>query len=160
MKKISTLLLVGSFMIWIACNPSQKNESESQQVGHTSEAEHHEEHDHESSDALMLDNGKKWMVDEPTRLHVGNMEKAVGDPNAETGGIEFYRTLAGFLKENIGKLTAECSMTGPSHDELHKWLYPFIETTKEFSKAKNPEEALQSLNELKKSFSEFHEYFE
>lgn len=160
MKKLSTVLLLITFTSWIACNQAAKNESEGHQMEHKSDADHHEGHDHESSDALMLDHGKKWMVDEPTRMHVANMEKAVFDPASENANMEFYQTLAGFLKENIGKLTSDCSMTGQSHDELHKWLYPYIERTKAFSEAKNPEEASSSLMKVKESFTEFHEFFE
>jgi len=160
MKKLNYLLLLLAISSWTACNQAQKNESGDQQMEHASEADHHEGHDHEASDALMLDNGKKWMVDDPTRMHVANMEKAIQDPAAEKADMAFYQTLAGFLKENIGKLTADCSMTGQSHDELHKWLYPFIESTKEFSEAKNTEQASASLTKLKQSLTEFHEFFE
>ena len=160
MKKLSHFLLITVFSSWMACNQAEKNESEDHHMEHASEEVHHEGHDHESSDALMLDKGKKWMVDDPTRMHVSNMEKAIQDPAIEKADMQFYQSLAGFLKENIGKLTADCSMTGQSHDELHKWLYPFIESTKEFSEAKNTEQASASLTKLKQSLAKFHEFFE
>ena len=133
-------------------------------MNHASEAEHQAEHQAEqhqaSADVLSLDNGNKWLLDEPTRLHVGNMEKALQDPAGSSADMKYYITLSDFLKENIGKLTADCSMTGQSHEELHKWLIPYIEKTKEFSAAKNPEEAAAALSNLQESMNEFHRYFE
>jgi major membrane immunogen (membrane-anchored lipoprotein) len=158
MKKLSTLFLLMAITSWIACNQSQKNETTNPETEHASEADHHD--DHGSGDALMLDHGKKWQIDEATRMHVGNIEKAIQDPASGTGDMEFYQSLAGFLKENIAKLTADCTMTGEAHDELHKWLYTFIETSKELAAATDGKKADETAIKLKASIEEFHQFFE
>ena len=158
MKKLNYSLLLFSILISGACNQPTPQDNNSLQ--NSSEAESHGAHSQQTSNALILDHGKKWMVDEATRFHIGNMEKAIEDGAAEKGDMEFFRTLSSFLEENIGKLTADCSMTGAAHDELHKWLYPFIEATKEFSAAENPETAKAALENLKTSMKEYRNFFE
>ncbi|MCB0401771.1 MAG: hypothetical protein KDD41_06790 [Flavobacteriales bacterium] len=115
-----------------------------------SETEHHHEHE-----AIALNNGEKWKVDDNMMLFIRNMEKA-------TMGFEGtdYAALAVEIDENIRSLTSNCTMEGQAHDELHKWLVPFIGLSEAFDVAEEEAEQERIYMEIKAAFEEFNTYFE
>lgn len=50
-------------------------------------------------------------------------------------------------------------MKGTSHDELHKWLHPHLELTKELGEIKDAAKAKTIISELQGSYRNYHEYF-
>ena len=50
-------------------------------------------------------------------------------------------------------------MDGKAHDELHKWLLPYIEMVDKLNKSKNNDEALHTFEEIKASNKLFNIYF-
>jgi hypothetical protein len=50
-------------------------------------------------------------------------------------------------------------MTGKAHDELHKWLLPYIDLVGELEVAENEAEAAEFFEEIEQSFHTFNEYF-
>jgi hypothetical protein len=51
-------------------------------------------------------------------------------------------------------------MKGKAHDELHKWLLPYIDLAKELSEAKDETEASKRFENIKSSFITFNQYFQ
>ena len=51
-------------------------------------------------------------------------------------------------------------MEGQAHDELHKWLLPFIDLVKEFSESKSEQEFTTHCEKIKTTFIEFNKYFQ
>jgi hypothetical protein len=51
-------------------------------------------------------------------------------------------------------------MEGKAHDELHKWLLPYIDLVDKLNKSKNSDEALRTFEEIKASYKTFNIYFE
>jgi hypothetical protein len=47
-------------------------------------------------------------------------------------------------------------MKGQAHDELHKWLLPYIELADDFSK----DRSVEQFAEIQHSFTTFNQYFE
>lgn len=160
MKKVKTILILAGFSFFACNSTTQQDKSTDVQGEHSSEMNHQEEHNTTESARLKLDNGKKWLLDEPTRIHASNMEQLVSTDGSLNADMKYYSTLAGALKENIAKLTSDCSMTGESHEQLHVWLIPYIEKVKTFSMQKNPEGAANELKEIRASLEEFRTYFE
>jgi len=115
-----------------------------------------EEHDH-SNEEIVLNNGQKWKVDDSMIVHIRNMEKDVNSFEAKS--FDDYVVLAEKIAVNLDLLTSNCTMTGQAHDELHKWLLPFIDLSDEFSASKT-EEAAAIYQEIKTSFITFNTYFE
>ncbi|MEN9489286.1 MAG: hypothetical protein RL494_1551 [Bacteroidota bacterium] len=113
-----------------------------------------EEHQHSDTEAIQLNKGKKWKVDDNMMLHIRNMEKDVMNFNSENN--KNYPLLANKLKSNIDLLTSNCTMKGEAHDELHKWLVPYIELVDEFSKEKSKNQFI----EIQESFKTFNQYFQ
>ena len=144
MKKLNYIIILGISIVLFSCNNSSET-SNSQK-----------EHNH--NDAIELDNGEKWKVVDEMLAHIRNME---ADINAFNEQEEHdYNALAVKLEDNIGLLTSNCTMKGKAHDELHKWLLPYISLVDDLSKSANEDEASKHYKELQESFKTFNNYFE
>ncbi|MFP5470669.1 MAG: hypothetical protein ACLGGV_03665 [Bacteroidia bacterium] len=152
MKKYFILLAMAIYLM--ACDNERQNHQEPQEEQTT----HDEEHHHHESESIVLDNGKKWKVAEGMVVYIRNMEKAIND--FETLENKDYTALAKTIDTNIRELTSNCTMKGQAHDELHKWLVPFIELSEEFDVATDPKEQEKIYQAFKNSFIEFNTYFE
>jgi hypothetical protein len=115
-------------------------------------------HSHATAEeSLVLNDGKKWVVDDAMLTHIRNMEQDIA---AFSGNqVADYHALAGSLQDNLNALTAGCTMTGLAHDELHKWLLPHMELVKNLSKADSPKNAEKYLGDIKRSMETFNQYF-
>lgn len=114
-------------------------------------------HDEEST-VIELNNGEKWLVDSNMMIHFRKMESdvaALSSPSQEA-----YQILAENLTITIDTLTSNCTMKGKAHDELHKWLLPFIDLVDEFGEASTAEESREKYNAIKSAFVAFNEYFQ
>ncbi len=145
--KITTIVLSAFFLF--SCNDKTKNEIT--EVNQTIETE---VHNHSDSEAIQLDGDKKWKVDVEMMNHIRNMEKDVA--SFDKGTPENYQLLADNLKKNLDLLTSNCTMKGQAHDELHKWLLPYLDLVDDFSKDKSDEQ----FTEIQNSFTTFNQYFE
>ena len=126
-----------------------KNES-------TTEPAHH----HHESDTvnIELDHGEKWNVDHNMMVFIRNMENdVIAFEKSDTLG---YASLAIKLQTNIDSLTSNCTMKGKAHDELHKWLLPYIELVTALSEAKDKSEAEKQFQNIRTSFTTFNQYFQ
>ncbi len=143
--KLTTIVLSAFFLF--SCN--SKTKEETTQTNQTTETEVHNHDDHE---AVQLDNGKKWKVDDNMMVHINQMEKDIATLNQP----EDFEKLSENLNKNVDLLTANCTMKGQAHDELHKWLLPYIDLVNDFSKDKSAE----NLQKITASFASFKNYFE
>ena len=146
MLKIKIAFLATVVLLLFSCNTKSKEEK-------TTEIKT-EEHQHSESETIQLNNGEKWKVDDNMMLHIRNMEKDVVHFDQEKSTN--YSLLANKLKTNIDILTSNCTMKGQAHDELHKWLVPYIELVDSFSKEKSANQFI----EIQNSFKTFNQYFQ
>jgi len=107
---------------------------------------------------LELNEGKKWVVAKPMMAHMLNLEGAVRDFDRKPG--RDHAALATEIQDNLGRLVTNCTMEGKPHDELHKWLMPFLGLSADYSKATAPQVQQQKLQEIKQALLVFNEYFE
>lgn len=152
--KILILSLTSVFIFGCNSNTSNNEEkeiTETETVVEPTEEEHH----YDEHEAIVLDNGNKWKVVESMLIYIRNMEEAVNNFEGDD-----YPALAKTIDENIRTLTESCTMEGQAHDELHKWLVPFIGLSEEFDVAVEKEEQVRIYNEFKEAFVEFNKYFE
>jgi len=114
--------------------------------------------EHHDGRALQLNQGKKWkvddhMMDEIRKLEIIIINAAVADPmNLDN--------IADSLIVHLDLLTSNCTMQGQAHDELHKWLVPFIDLVNEFANYEDKTVAVSQLDEMKEKFKLFNSYFE
>ena len=148
MKRYSYALVVGMVLVLTSCGNSTENEiSNSDPI--------HEEHNHDD-ESIELDNGEKWKVVDEMMGHIRNMESDV--IAFESQDEKDYQSLAVKLEDNIDLLTSNCTMKGQAHDELHKWLLPYIDMVSELTDAKN-DEAGETYHKIQVSFETFNTYF-
>lgn len=150
MKKV-LVLAISSFVLWSCNNPSEKVKSNQE----TKQEEH--QHD-ETSEAVELNSGKKWIVNDEMKPFVAKGEGLVTTylQSSQTN----YNELAQQLKEQNNQLIKSCTMKGKSHDELHKWLHPHLELVEALEKSANENEAKGIVLKLQKSNEAYHQYFE
>jgi len=115
------------------------------------------EHD-ENQESIELNNGEKWKVDDEMLVHIRNMERDIN--SFVTIEQKDYKLLAEKLKLNIDLLTSNCTMKGKAHDELHKWLLPYIDLVNELSNAKDVTNASKQFENIQASFKTFNQYFQ
>jgi hypothetical protein len=147
LNKYSYAFFVGMALVLASCGNSIENET-SNSI--------HEERNHDD-ESIELDNGEKWKVMDEMMGHIRNMESdVIAFENQEE---KDYQSLAIRLIDNIDLLTANCTMTGQAHDELHKWLLPYIDIVGELAEAKNNEAAVETYQKIQVSFKTFNAYF-
>lgn len=145
---VSVLLIVPLSLLAVGCNHASDKNHDHHAVA-SEDAHHHGDH----TGALSLNNGEKWIADEHTHTLVGQMKSELADFDKATE--KDYKVLSDSLTNQLNVLIVGCTMEGPAHDELHKWLVPVTENVKALSVTK--EEA--TVNELKTSLESFDEYF-
>lgn len=151
-KKIILIPAIALFLF--SCGNASNEKSED-----LSEIETHDEHHHDDeSEAIELNNGEKWTVDANMLTHIRTMENDV----VSYAKVEQkdYKSLSEKLQSNIDLLTSNCTMKGKAHDELHKWLLPYIDLVKELSEAKDETEASKHFENIQISFTTFNQYFQ
>jgi hypothetical protein len=107
---------------------------------------------------LELDNGKKWAVVEPMMVHIRSLEKSVQEFEQTPG--QDHAALAEDIQEHLGRLVTNCTMEGKAHDELHKWLMPFLGLSADYSKDADPAARQQTFAQIKSALAVFNNYFE
>ena len=151
-KKIILIPAIALFLF--SCGNASNEKSED-----LSEIETHDEHHHDDeSEAIELNNGEKWTVDANMLTHIRTMENDV----ISFAKVEQkdYKVLSEKLQASSDLLTSHCTMTGQAHDELHKWLLPYMDLVEELSEAINEAEALQQFENIQTSFTTFNQYFQ
>ncbi|MEY3237622.1 MAG: hypothetical protein RI883_1723 [Bacteroidota bacterium] len=139
-------------LVLFSCNNATK-ETPVTKIETTEESEHH----HDASTEIELNKGEKWTVDKNMMVHIRNMEKDVRSFTKHTKND--YDALSKKLLANIDLLTSNCTMTGKAHDELHKWLLPYIDLANDFSEAKDIKNQENCYHKLEESFDLFNTYF-
>ena len=118
--------------------------------------DHEKSEDHEEGVKLELNNGAKWAVNPEMKPYVAESETQLSAYNTENGD---YQKLAADLTATNNKMVKSCTMSGKSHDVLHAWLLPHMQEIDKLKKAENRKEANETVDELKESMAEYHQYF-
>ncbi|NNJ54736.1 MAG: hypothetical protein HKP14_01315 [Bacteroidia bacterium] len=138
MKNKSIIILLLASIFITACNKSEK-------------------HTHGNSEAIQLNEGKQWIVVSEMMAYIQQIETDVS--SFEGTELSDHEKLAESIDSNLEKLTSNCTMTGQAHDELHKWLLPFLELADTYNKSEDLKEAQKHLADIKTSFATFNTYF-
>ncbi len=106
---------------------------------------------------IQLDNGDKWLANIKTTEGVNRMLKLISESKTET--VEDYLSLANKLNDRKNTLVKECTMTGPSHDNLHMFLHPLIEKIDVLLETKTTEESAETLKSITDNLNAYNTYF-
>jgi hypothetical protein len=155
MKKTLFIGLLGAIVATTSCNNQEPKSTEKQEQT-TADVQAKEEE--QSAMEIELNNGAKWKVNPEMMVHVraseGLVDSYINAPQKD------HEALAKELNTTVGLLTKSCTMQGKSHDELHKWLHPYMGLIKDLGNAKSDEEADQIVTTIQASFVIFNQYFE
>ena len=110
-----------------------------------------------ASEEIVLNNGIKWKVDQPTCDNVGRLRQIVKKVNGNT--LADYHQAGTTLQAGIDQMIKECRMKGPDHLALHKWLEPLMEQVNQLKQATNAASAKIHFSEVKKRLNIFNQYF-
>jgi hypothetical protein len=155
MKTIIISLLVLSLFLFSCINTfSDTSSDEIESKVNETETHHHES----ESESLVLNNGEKWKVDNNMMVFIQSMEESIKSFSPTNQNA--YQLLADDLQKNVKLLTTNCTMSGMAHDELHKWLVPYITAVNGLSEAENETEANEIFLAIQDSFKTFNQYFQ
>ncbi|WP_322549170.1 hypothetical protein [Flavobacterium psychraquaticum] len=143
--KIGTIVLSALFLF--SCNNKTAQEVKEEVPTVATEV-----YEHVTDEPLQLNDGQKWKVDDNMMAHITAMEKDI----ASLDKPEDFDKLSENLNKNLGLLTSNCTMKGQAHDELHKWLLPYIDLVEAFSIDKSAD----NFTAIQNSFSTFNTYFQ
>lgn len=107
---------------------------------------------------IELNNGEKWKVNAEMMPPLNASQKLVSD--FPSNNKKNYKALAEQLKENNKLLISSCTMNGKSHDELHKWLHPYMSLLDELENSEKENEANHVFEKIEKSFETFNQNFQ
>lgn len=161
MKKYFAILIVAIIGITYGCNNPVKKENSEISNTKSLPLSKESEHQHFENDSIELNNGAKWKVVSEMMAHIRNMESDINRfSEIKHTELKDFTKLGASLQKNIDLLTSNCTMEGKAHDELHKWLLPYIDMVDKLNKSKNCDEALHTFEEIKASYKTFNLYFE
>jgi len=107
---------------------------------------------------LVLNGTEKWTVNPEMMVHVNKIKSEI--TNFEGTTTKDYNELGKTIQSNLKQLTKSCTMTGESHDELHKWLLPFFDLNDYLKKSATVENGEGMLEKMKYEMAVFATYFE
>ncbi|RYM35641.1 hypothetical protein ERX46_01225 [Brumimicrobium glaciale] len=154
------ILTLGIFGLAFLTSCDNTTEAEPQE---TVEQEHPAGEEHPSAEAshdhgeIALNNGEKWKVNEEMKPFVMKGQELV--TTYLDSGDEDFKSLAENVAAQNKQLISSCTMDGTSHDELHKWLHPHLELTKELQNTETMDQANHNVKSLMESYNEYHKYF-
>lgn len=107
---------------------------------------------------IELENGQRWLVNDEMKPFIKASENLFVDYiNSQDTN---HKKLAQDLKTNADALIKSCTMEGKAHDELHKWLHPYLEKIKQLQTAEMADEVANAISEIKTSFGIYHQNFQ
>lgn len=106
---------------------------------------------------IVLDNGAKWEANIETTKGVSDMITLIKE-NKETT-LEAYLALAKKLNDRNNILIKECTMQGPSHDNLHVFLHPLIEKINALLEVESTSDAKKILSSISENLDAYTTYF-
>ena len=144
-------------LLFISCK--QTEEKKSLPIPETVEQEESTEESHESIDGTVtLDNGKLWQANPETTTGINNLKNRL-QAFTDIENVAAYATLKEGLEADFTELFQKCTMKGEAHNQLHNYLFPFIDLFDDLESA-DLETCKKSFTGLTIRLEEYFEYFE
>lgn len=145
MQIISRIFLLTFILIFVFCCGEQQSEQEKKE--------------HKAAAKFVLNDGKKWQMDEHTRNAIKELDSLLNTQEV-IKSIEEYNQFGQKLDDELILLIRGCTMEGSAHDQLHIFLGYFYPQVQSIKKETTIESAEKLLNEMQSLFEEYHKYFE
>ncbi|SFN66190.1 hypothetical protein SAMN04487989_102297 [Bizionia echini] len=154
-----------SLLALVGCKDSKNQDVKTETVEQP--AETYNNHDiHEASGVyanawvseIQIDNGEKWQADATTNEGVQKLQNTINTQTAST--LDDYHKLAEQLNDDKNFVVKNCTMKGPSHDNLHIWLHPLIEKIDALLKTEDVDDAEKITVSIKENINAYNTYFQ
>lgn len=106
---------------------------------------------------IALNGSEKWDANPETTEGVENMLDLI--ENSETSTLEEYHQLGSKLNDEKNYIIKECTMEGPSHDNLHVFLHPLIDKVDALLETQSATEAEEIVQSMKTNLQKYYDYF-
>lgn len=159
MKKIIlTTAIISVFLI--SCKDANHKNEKTKTTEATESVQKHDTHSMDNTwvKEIKLDNGRKWRANRETNDGVEKMLSVLETTNIKTA--KDYHNLASKLNEVKNYVVKECTMKGPSHDNLHVFLHPLIEKIEALGKVSTMDEGSKITRSIRENLKEYYNYFE
>ena len=110
-------------------------------------------------ESITLKDGNKWKSDAATLRHILSLQK-IGKSTKSLGKVEDYHKLSTQFSKEISNLLNDCTMEGPDHNALHKYLMPMMKKNKMLGKVENVKKGERILNKIQTQLNEYQDYFQ
>lgn len=158
MKKHFSILVIVLSLLY-GCNNTAEENTKDNKI--TITLKKTDEHSHNENTTIELNHGAKWKIVPEMMVYLKSMESDISRfDQSKQVAFQDYMQLGTNLQKNIDLLTSNCTMEGKAHDELHKWLLPYIDLVDRLNKSKTNDEAKTTYKEIKSSYTVFNLYFE
>ena len=122
---LTAICLLATALFLISCG-GENTEAHNEHTDGTEPAENAEHTHATADDGLVLNDGKKWQMDDHTRASFAKMAESFKDVDVEALGADGLKLAGVGLREDLDGLIQGCTMTGPDHDQLHVYLMAYI----------------------------------
>lgn len=168
MKK--TILFTGAFalLMFVGCKNPKAEEVVTEEDAIETMDEHADHHSEVATDLnavlsnswigeIETDNGQKWEANAETTEGVENMLALINQTQTQT--LEDYHQLGSKLNDEKNYIIKECTMEGPSHDNLHVFLHPLIDKVSALQNSKSTSEAEEIVESMEENLQKYYDYF-
>ncbi len=107
---------------------------------------------------IKLDGTAKWNANIETTQGVNKMKKSIAEANLKT--VEDYHALASLLNNEKNFVIKECTMKGPSHDNLHIFLLPLIDKISLLVETTSIQEGSEITESIIENLNAYENYFQ
>ena len=147
--------------------PAAMHAEDTAPAAHATEAADHAAHAAHAAPAahatpaalpLTLNDGAKWSMDEHTRASSAALQTHLSE--AAPVVVEALTALGATLQGDINGLIKGCTMSGPSHDQLHVFLMAFLPEVQALSATTDVAAGRETVERLKGLMAAYGEHFE
>ncbi|TYA58985.1 hypothetical protein [Formosa maritima] len=162
MKKTLLSIAIVAFIL-SSCNNTKKEEQTLElktvntEISTSEEIEENQILNNNWKNEIQLDNGSQWLANIETKEGVQKMKEML--KSIDTNTLEEYHNLAAELTHAKNYVIKECTMKGPSHDNLHVWLLPLMEKIDALAETNNLEEAAKIKQSIAENVNAYDNYF-
>lgn len=155
---IKPFLLFTLLTLFVSCKQNTEKETLPEVVPQEESIKEPTEESHESIDGVVsLNDGEIWLANPETTTGIENMKKRM-DSFTEKENLEAYVTLKEGLEADFTELFQKCTMKGEAHNQLHNYLFPFIDLFDGLESA-DLETCKKSFIDLNIRLGEYFDYF-
>lgn len=158
-KVIFTVAMLSAILI--GCKDNKQNEEKKVSQTELQESKTNEQEtvalNNNWLEEIQLDQGEKWDANLETTQGVNQMAEIIENHSPKT--VEEFQNLASKLNDKKNFIVKECTMKGPSHDNLHIFLHPLIEKIDALSSVKSADQGEDILASINENIKEYYNYF-